>query len=216
MPISVSAPESPHDPHAGRRRRASMPPPSRRRGAIVALAGLLSLVLAAAPTAGAFAATQSGLTREYDLKAAFLFNFSQFVEWPGDSLPDPHAPFVIGVLGEDPFGASLDEIVANEKVHERKIVVRRFRRVDEATHCQILFISRSETPRLNDIVGSLDSRSVLTVGDAEGFANRGGRVSFGVARNRLRVTINPAAARAAKLTISSKLLRQATRVNPEP
>src|SRR5690348_2918897 len=96
------------------------------------------------------------LTREYDLKAVFLFNFSQFVEWPEGTFPAKDAPFVIGVLGDDPFGKSLDEIVAHETVRERNIVVRRYHNVRDAAACQILFISRSETSRLAEIFAFLD------------------------------------------------------------
>ena len=160
-------------------------------------------------TASLAAETKSKLTREYDLKAAFLFNFAQFVEWPPEAFPDEHVPFVIGVLGQDPFGRSLDEIVANETVRDRQIVVRRCRSLQEAATCHILFISRSETPRLNDILEFLDGKSVLTVGEAEGFSARGGMINLVVVQNKLQVKINLLAAKTAKLTISSTLLRQA-------
>jgi YfiR/HmsC-like len=155
------------------------------------------------------AETKTKLARETDLKAVFLFNFAEFVEWPPDAFPDETTPFVIGVLGDDPLGKSLGEIVANETVRNHKIVIRRFRNVQEITSCNILFISRSENPRLDRIFKFLNGRSILTVGETEGFSIHGGMVRFLVALNKLGLQINVEAAKAAGLTISSKLLRQA-------
>ncbi len=87
------------------------------------------------------------VTREYDLKAAFLFNFAQFVEWPASAFVSADEPFTIGVLGEDPFGAALDDVIRNERVNGRPLVVRRCRSVDDSKGCQILFISKSESPK---------------------------------------------------------------------
>ena len=167
------------------------------------------LMLAVIPLAGASTENKTKLTREYDLKAAFLFNFTQFVEWPQETFPESGAPIVIGVLGDDPFGKSLDEIVANETVRDRKILVRRCRFLREVATCHVVFISRSEEPHLNDIFEFLDGKSVLTVGDSSEFSRRGGMIGFTVAQNKLQVKINVSVAKAGKLTISSKLLRQA-------
>jgi hypothetical protein len=149
------------------------------------------------------------VTHEYDLKAAFLFNFAQFVEWPRDCFADPAAPLVIGVLGEDPFGASLDEIVDGETVDDHPLVVRRFHSVDEIGSCHILFISLSESARLEQVLKTLGHRSVLTVGEAKDFTARSGMIGFELAQRRVRLRINLTAANDARLTISSKLLRQA-------
>src|SRR5205814_1992059 len=148
---------------------------------------------------GAAGRPQAKLTRESDLKAAFLFNFSQFVAWPEQAFPEGTAPFVIGVLGDDPFGKSLDEIVANELAHGHKIVVRRYRNVRETKDCHILYVSPSETPRLQSIFEFVAGKHILAVGDAEGFATGGGAVRFVVQENKLRLRINMEAARAAKL-----------------
>lgn len=146
---------------------------------------------------------------EYQLKAVFLFNFAQFVEWPQEAFPDAQTPLTIGVLGEDPFGAYLDSTVRGETVNGRSLVVQHFLRVDEITTCHILFISRSEANRLEQILSALKSRSILTVSDLSRFAGRGGMVRFLTDRNKIRLRINVAAAKAANLTISSKLLRPA-------
>jgi hypothetical protein len=153
---------------------------------------------------------QASAAPEYQVKAVFLFNFAQFVAWPAGAFPDSAAPLVIGVLGEDPFGSYLDEAVRGELVQAHPLTVRRYRRVDEITDCHILFINRHEVDDLEDILGALKGRGVLTVSDAEGFAERGGMIRFVTDRNRIRLRINLEAARAADLTLSSKLLRPAT------
>lgn len=152
---------------------------------------------------------QSPPDPEYQLKAVFLFNFAQFVEWPASAFPSPETPLVIGVLGEDPFGPYLDETVRGEKVNDRPLVVRRYQSVEEITTCHILFISRAEEGRLKGILDSLRGRSVLTVSDADRFATRGGMIRFVTDHHRIRFRINLEAARAANLTLSSKLLRPA-------
>lgn len=154
---------------------------------------------------GARAATLS----EYQLKAVFLYNFAQFVDWPPRAFPTEQTPLVIGVLGEDPFGASLDEAVRGETVHGRPLVVQRFRRVEEVEACHVLFVSRSESGRLEHILARLRGRSILTVSDADGFTEFAGMIRFVTENNKIRLRINVEAARAADLTISSKLLRPA-------
>jgi hypothetical protein len=153
----------------------------------------------------------TGITaaREYQVKAVFLFNFTQFVEWPADAFAHANTPLVIGVLGEDPFGAYLDETVRGETVNGRPLIVARYRRVQEIGDCQILFISRSETEQLEQILASLVGKPVLTVGDVEGFARRGGMIDLATVSGRIELRINLEAARAARLTMSSKLLRPA-------
>jgi hypothetical protein len=158
---------------------------------------------------GSNLAAQTAASKEYQLKAVFLFNFAQFVEWPTNSFPDPRTPLVIGVLGEDPFGAFLDEAVRGEVVNEHPLVIERYRQVAEIKECHILFISQSEAGRLDRIFESLKGRSILTVGETESFAGRGGMIRFVIERNKIRLKINLEAAKAAGLTLSSKLLRPA-------
>jgi hypothetical protein len=146
---------------------------------------------------------------EYQLKAVFLFNFAQFVEWPASAFPESDTPLGICILGEDPFGGYLDETVRGETVANHPLTVRRYRTVNEIKGCHILFVSRQEQGRVAEIVDSLKGRSVLTVSDAERFASRGGMIRFVTDHNRIRLRINLEAARAAKLTLSSKLLRPA-------
>jgi hypothetical protein len=152
---------------------------------------------------------QSAPVTEYQLKAVFLFNFAQFVEWPTDAFPEGQTPLVIGVLGQDPFGAYLEETVRGERVNNRPLTVQHYRRVEEIKTCHVLFISRSETARLEQILGSLKYRKILTVADSEGAARSGVMIRFVTEQNKIRLRINLEAAKAANLTISSKLLRQA-------
>ncbi|MGH7498627.1 MAG: YfiR family protein [Gemmatimonadales bacterium] len=163
----------------------------------------------ASTTAPADTLAQASASPEYQLKAVFLFNFAQFVEWPASEFPQPDTPLLICVLGEDPFGTYLDETVRGELVGNHPLAVRRYRGVDEIKTCHILFVSPREQGRMAEILESLKGRSVLTVGDAEHFASRGGMIRFVTEHNRIRLHINLEAAKAANLTISSKLLRPA-------
>jgi hypothetical protein len=146
---------------------------------------------------------------EYQVKAVFLFNFAQFVEWPPQSYEDPAAPFVIGVLGTDPFGSALEGAVRGETLNGRSFVIERYRSVTEIRHCQILFISRSEAAHIAEIGAALAGHSILTVSDIEDPAQRGVMIRFVAENNRIRLRINADAAKAAGLSISSKLLRPA-------
>ena len=153
------------------------------------------------------------VSKEYQIKAVFLFNFAQFVEWPPKAFPDAESPVVIGVLGEDPFGGFLDETVRNEKVNNRPIAVERYRRLEEMKTCHILFISRSESDRLDKVMGALKGRNILIVGDSEEFSRQGGMIRFVTEKGKTRLRIDVEAAKAANLTISSKILRPAEIVN---
>lgn len=165
--------------------------------------------LCAAPVVSRAVAAQAPPATEYQLKAVFLYNFAQFVEWPESAFPEPDTPFVIGVLGDDPFGRYLDETVQGEAVNDHPLVVQRFGQVDEIKACHILFVSRREQQRLPQILAALKGRGILTVGDADGFAGQGGMIRFVTDHNRIRLRINLEVARADNLTISSKLLRPA-------
>lgn len=177
-------------------------------------AGWLS-VLALSCAVNHAATAESAPFSEYQLKAVFLYNFAHFVEWPAGTFPEPKTPLVIGVLGHDPFGSALDDVVAGEKVNEHPLSVRRFRRVEEVDGCHVLFISQSEKDRLGEIFERLKGRSILVVGESDGFATRGGMIRFLTERNRVRLRINLEATKAAGLTLSSKLLRPAEIVTTE-
>jgi len=161
---------------------------------------LLSLLL----VAGAFGAQAQ--VREYQLKAVFLFNFSQFVEWPAAAFDSPSAPLIIGVEGPNPFGRYLAETVKGESIAGRPVVVRYFASKADIRPCHILFINKKDS---REVISLIQGKSVLTVGDNENFTTSGGIIQFFTEQNKIRFQISPAAARAANLNISSKLLRLA-------
>jgi len=152
---------------------------------------------------------QAAKASEAQVKAVFLFNFAQFVDWPPEAVPDSQAPLVIGILGDDPFGDLLDATVRGEHRGARPFAVRRFQRVEDITRCDILFIGRPEADRPEEILARLKNRPILTVSDADGFAERGGMIRLVTDRSRIRLQLNLTATEAAHLTISSKLLRVA-------
>lgn len=146
---------------------------------------------------------------EYQVKAVYLFNFGQFVEWPSHAYETPRAPFVIGVMGEDPFGKTLDDVVRGESLGSRPLIIKRFRDTDDITACNILFIGRNESARLSKALAAVRGRSVLTVTDIDGAERQGAIIVLYNDKNRIRMRINLAEARASQLVISSKLLRPA-------
>lgn len=167
------------------------------------LRGALVLAVLTGSASGAEAPT------EYQVKAVFVFNFAHFVEWPPQAFTAPNQPFVIGILGSDPFGTRLDEAVRGEQINQHPLAVRRLRSIDEIGDCQILYIDRSESAQLGQITAALEHRNTLTVSDLDGSSQRGVMIQFLTENNRIRLRINVDTARAAGLIISSKLLRPA-------
>jgi hypothetical protein len=165
-------------------------------------------------SAGPEASAQTAISREYEIKAVFLFNFAQFVDWPPEASASPQAPLIIGVLGDDPFDGYLDDTVRGEKLNNRPFVVQRYRQVEDIDGCNILFIGRTNSRQLEHIMAVLKGRSILTVGDMDNFAQDGGMIRFVTENNRIRFRINVEAAEAAHLVISSKLLRLAEAAPP--
>jgi hypothetical protein len=153
------------------------------------------------------ASAQGALNREYEIKAAFLYKFINYVEWPGNALPAGDT-LTLGVVGDDPFGPALEPL-NGKMVKGRKLVVKKAATPAERKTCQILFISPSEKPRVAQLLGELKDAKVLTVSETEGFAERGGIINFIEERNKVRFEINPEAARRTGFTISSELLKLA-------
>lgn len=181
----------------------------RRRCRLLAVA-LLALAGALRPTQAA------DNSKEYDVKAALLYNFTQFVDWPADSFASAEAPLVIGIIGRDPFGDTLEKLVEREHVDTHRIVVQQCRNMVEAGRCQILFISITERDKLQQILNGLEKRPILTVAEFDGFIGRGGMVRlYRNSENKIRVRINLEAAKAAGLTMSAKLLRVVEVVPPD-
>lgn len=147
---------------------------------------------------------------EYAIKAAFLYNFTKFVDWPGGETTPAAAPFVIAVIGDDPLGPALDEAVRSETVHGRPLTVQRIKSGQPVGDCAILFISQSEAGHLDAIIRQTGGRPILTVSDVEGSAAKGVMINFVLKNKSVKFEINRQRAEQAHLKISSKLLGLAT------
>lgn len=156
------------------------------------------------------------VSKEYDLKAVLLLHFTQYAEWPANAFAKTNSPLVIGVLGKDPFGKSLDDVVRKEKYNDRPIVISRYQNASSARDSHILFISESEREKLPTILAELKNHPVLTIGDMDQFAPKGGMIGFYKnAENKLRPQVNLPVLKNAGLTLSSKLLRVAEVIGNE-
>lgn len=156
---------------------------------------LLSSTRAQSPTAG-----------EYQVKAAFLFNFAKFVEWPPSSFSDASAPLRICVFGRDPFGQELRDMTNDRSINGRRLEVNHVVDLRDARSCHILFIASSGGTPVKQIIEGLHGASVLTVGDTKGFAEQGGMINFVLENDRVQFEVSRKAAEQAGLKISSKLL----------
>lgn len=151
---------------------------------------------------------------EYRLKAVYLFNFLQFIEWPANVYENEESPVVVGIFGKDPFEKIIDETFSAEKAGSHPIQIIRFRKLEEMSSCHVLFISSSEKEISSASLKSLAESSILTVSDMENFAERGGSIGFYLENNKIKFEINMLALRQAQLKVSSKLMRLAKIINP--
>lgn len=167
--------------------------------------------LAAAATAAillacAMAARPQNNPSEYQVKAAFLFNFAKFVEWPPDTFPNAIAPITVCVFRHDPFGSALDDVIRGKTINNRELAARRIHELTELKSCQVLFVDEREEKQLPDILATLKGASSLVVGEGTDFAERGGSIQFFLENNKLRFAINVDAVQRSRLQASSKLL----------
>lgn len=158
------------------------------------------------------ATAQPSSAEEYAVKAAYMYNFAKFTEWPEKAFAGREDPIVLGLFGEDRFGLALDA-VDGKRVKDRRLHVKRPARASDFPHVHILYISPSEKRRLDQIFSALEGHHVLTVSDLKGFARSGGMINLVRQGDKIRFEINLRAARRAGLTISSKLLSLATIVD---
>jgi hypothetical protein len=155
-------------------------------------------------------AADTNPTYEYNVKAAYLYSFGRYVEWPDESLSRASNAFVIGVLGDDPFGDGLDRIAKAKKTHDRQIVIRRFRSLDDYQPCHILFVPKSVAPEQQAAaLQKLGATPVLLVGESPGFAAQGGTINFYLDQDTVHFEINVQAAKRQQLSINAQLLRLA-------
>jgi hypothetical protein len=143
---------------------------------------------------------------EYQVKAAFLFNFAKFVEWPPEAFAGTNSPIVLGILGKNVFGNDLEKTIRDRKVNNHAFQFTNFTSIADATNCHILFISPSEKENFSKIINGLHNASTLTVSETEGFIKAGGMINFKFEGNNIRFEISDEAAKKAGLKISSKLL----------
>ena len=149
---------------------------------------------------------------EYQVKAAYLYNFARFVKWPAVIAAGKGDSFAVCVLGQDPFGSTLDSTLAGEALDGKPVVIRRIARPQDAADCRILFVSSTEEHHLKEILAAIEQASVLTVSDIPGFSCRGGIIQFIAEGGRVRFEINLASAESARLVLSSELLKVAATV----
>ena len=149
---------------------------------------------------------------EYQVKAAYLYNFGRFIKWPAGVAAGKGDSFPVCVLGRDPFGPILDSTLAGEALEGKPVVIRRIAKEQDATDCRILFVSSTEERHLKEILAATDQAGVLTVSDIPGFSRRGGMIQFVMEGDRVRFEINLATAESARLVLSSELLKVAAAV----
>jgi hypothetical protein len=182
--------------------------PGLGRGCHALARGIAGACLAVLTLAGPGAHACEGLD-EYQVKAAFLGKFVKYVTWPPARLADRRAPFVVGVLGKDPFGDKLVETFRDKQVEERRVEIRQFSALEGVSEAHLLFVTRDESDRLEAILATTRGAGVLLVGESGGFAADGGSINFYLEDKRLRFEVNPEAARRQGLKVSSELLKVA-------
>jgi hypothetical protein len=143
---------------------------------------------------------------EYEVKAAFLVNFTKFVEWPATAFADTNAALVIGIVGQDPFGEALTGMAKTQTIQGRPLEIRRYRFGESYSGCHVLFLSRSEAAHTAEILKAVQPQPILTVSEQDDFLPRGGMINFILVENNVRFDINNRATTRAGLRSSSKLL----------
>jgi hypothetical protein len=177
---------------------------------------LASTVMVCGLLSGAALKAQVSKPSEYQVKAAYLSNFGRFVEWPSRARAARDEPFYVCVVGQDPFGNSIDAALAGETIDRARLVAKRIERLPEAVDCRIVFISSSEDSQLKAVLAAVEKASILTISDMPEFAKRGGMIQFVLDGNRVRFQVNLEAVRRVGLNLSSDLLKLALAVRRTP
>lgn len=185
------------------------------RGARVVLGALCALWAAGLPPfGGSVAPALAQMAEEHELKAAFLFNFTKFVEWPPEAFDASVSRFRICIVGDEPLADFLEDLVSGEGVRGRSLEVARYGRARDARSCQILFVGAGEdSEELERVPGVVEGR-VLTVGESEDFLRSGGLIRFRLLGGRIRLQVSDPARAASRLRLSSKLLQLCDLVTP--
>jgi len=175
----------------------------------VARTVLLTFAMALGATLSPGGAPAESAAGEYEVKAAFLLNFARLVEWPEDSFPDAHSPLTVGLLSAAPSSERIQEFLEGKSVGSRKVQAQRIESAEEVGGFHLVFVSASSGAEASNVVGATGGGPVLLVGESDGFATSGGTINFFTDGNKVRFEINPKAAEAAGLRVSSRLLRVA-------
>jgi hypothetical protein len=193
--------------------RKRMRPRVASRNLLVVLLALLLVIVSCIPPR---VRAESTGTSEYDVKAAFLFHFAQFVEWPTGTFKDASSPLTYCTVGDDPFRGALDQGLSGKTIGARPLRVQHFKFPREMQSCQVLFVGAGENKLFAETLASISGRPILTVGETEHFAADGGVIGFVVEANKIRFEINLEAAEKANLKISARLLALAKTVIGNP
>ncbi len=193
---------------------------------IICLITAALVLLGCLMTPGANASSSSSQYKEYEVKAAFIYNFLKFVDWPEEKMKGNDKQIIIGIIGEDPFGSAAD-VFKNKKVEDREVVLKYFEGLEQIRKmpekeraaneeslkaCHLLFICQSEQKQTREIIDLVSKDNVLTVGDTEDFIKSGGTIDLFIEDNKIRFSINLTAAEKSGLKIRSQLLRLAKQV----
>ena len=174
---------------------------------VMALSALFALCIPGAALAAA--------SSEYQVKTAYLYNFAKFIQWPAGAFADSSSPIVIGILGEDPFGNSLDQVVSQRQAQGRSLRIERYQSLAEIKHCHLLFISRSEANHQGELLKTIADWVFATVGESADFTRDGGQIRFFFTSNQtIKIEVNPDAAQRAGIFISSRIMKIARIYQP--
>lgn len=174
----------------------------------------IALVLVAMP---AVAQSVIGGQREYNVKAVSLYAIGRYVTWPESTFASDRAPFVIGVLGGNPFGEALEQIAAKKQLNGRAIEVRQLGLPAEALACQIVFVTRSISPEVEkQLLDLARGQPVLLVGESSGFNDRGGIINFYISGANIRFEVSPERSALSQLSLNAKLLSLSTKAPIQP
>ena len=152
---------------------------------------------------------QSNVAKEYQIKAVFLYNFTHFIDWPNEAFEYQYSPFIIGIIGNDPFGPFIEATIEGERIGSHVIRSQRYKSISEIKDCHILYIASKDPDEIKRILKAVEGKNILTVGDTPNFTRWGGMIRFYTEEGKIRLQINNTVAKAEGLKISSKLLRVA-------
>jgi hypothetical protein len=152
-------------------------------------------------------AGQTLTSSEYQVKAVFLYNFTHFVDWPAGAFEHSYEPFIIGIVGKDPFGHYLQDAVAQERIGSHIIRIEHYESAADIKDCHILYVGSQDPDEIRRVLRAVSNKKILTVGDTPNFIRWGGMIRFFTENNKIRLQINNTLAKDLDLKISSKLLR---------